>query len=355
MQIYNIFLKSNKQKPDFLHIGDLLIQWFAEHGRDLPFRRTKDPYKIWICEIIFQQTRISQGLQYYENFIDRFPDVQTLANAHQEEVLLYWKGLGYYSRAINLHKASHQIIHDFSGLFPSANDDIIRLKGVGKYTAAAIASICFGAHLPAVDGNLYRILSRFFADSKPVTDHDAFNYYSDLALKLIPPNKAGLFNEAMMDLGSEICTPKKPNCGECPLNLGCIGFLKGSQSEFPIKKGKVKVQELSITYYYIYWNDLFIINKRGTGGIWKNLYDFPASIPSDFLSYEVGKQEIRHKLTHRNLNISIYELAIPAEAILKKMILNTDFKIISAEQSVTFSFPKPIDAFLQSKISEKED
>ncbi|MGZ5263508.1 MAG: A/G-specific adenine glycosylase, partial [Kaistella sp.] len=163
-------MKSKKQNADFLHVGELLLAWYKIHGRDLPFRNTNDPYKIWICEIIFQQTRIEQGLNHYNRFILRFPDVQTLADADNDEVLLYWKGLGYYSRALNLHKASLQIMHEFNGKFPENYDDILSLKGVGKYTAAAISSICFGAKIPAVDGNFYRVLSRVFADDFDVSN-----------------------------------------------------------------------------------------------------------------------------------------------------------------------------------------
>ena len=148
-------MEKNKKSSDFLHIGNKLLKWYDKNARDLLFRKTKDPYKIWICEIVFQQTRIAQGLNHYNNFIERFPDVKTLAESSEDEVLLYWKGLGYYSRAINIHKASQQIINDYNGIFPSDYEEILKLKGIGKYTAAAVSSICFGGKMSAVDGNFY--------------------------------------------------------------------------------------------------------------------------------------------------------------------------------------------------------
>lgn len=216
-------MEKNRTALEFLHVGNRLLEWYRNNARDLPFRQTKDPYKIWICEIVFQQTRINQGLNHYNNFIERFPDVKTLAEAEENEVLLYWKGLGYYSRAINIHKAAQQIMNDYQGVFPSRYEEILKLKGVGKYTAAAVFSICFNGKMPAVDGNFYRVLSRLFADDFDISSSKAFSYFSELA-QLVMPENVGDFNQAMMDIGSEICKPKNPLCGECPLNEDCLAF-----------------------------------------------------------------------------------------------------------------------------------
>ncbi len=180
------------------------MNWYQINARNLPWRSTRNPYKIWISEIILQQTQVKQGLQHYLNFVQRFPNVKTLANADTDEVLLYWKGLGYYSRALNLHKAAQQIITDFEGEFPQKYEEILKLKGVGKYTAAAIASICFNERKPAIDGNFYRVLSRLFADDYDISQAGAFQYFSELALQMMPYEACGDFNQAIMDLGAEV-------------------------------------------------------------------------------------------------------------------------------------------------------
>ncbi|MGZ5263845.1 MAG: A/G-specific adenine glycosylase [Kaistella sp.] len=341
-------MKSKKQNADFLHVGELLLAWYKIHGRDLPFRNTNDPYKIWICEIIFQQTRIEQGLNHYNRFILRFPDVQTLANADNDEVLLYWKGLGYYSRALNLHKASLQIMHEFNGKFPQNYDDILSLKGVGKYTAAAISSICFGAKIPAVDGNFYRVLSRVFADDFDVSNSKAFSYFSELALRMMPENEAGHFNEAMMDLGSEICKPKNPKCEVCPLNNDCIAFNLGKIQEFPVKSKKVKPTDLELTYYYVEFNNSFLIKRRNEDFIWKRLYEFPVEVPEEFKTEIVHHKTVLHKLTHKNLTVQIYKVILNSQKIFKDFAAENGFIITNLEDSQQKSFPKPLENYLKS-------
>ncbi|MGZ5188221.1 MAG: A/G-specific adenine glycosylase [Kaistella sp.] len=341
-------MKSKKQNADFLHVGELLLAWYKIHGRDLPFRNTNDPYKIWICEIIFQQTRIEQGLNHYNRFILRFPDVQTLADADNDEVLLYWKGLGYYSRALNLHKASLQIMHEFNGKFPENYDDILSLKGVGKYTAAAISSICFGAKIPAVDGNFYRVLSRVFADDFDVSNSKAFSYFSELALRMMPENEAGHFNEAMMDLGSEICKPKNPKCEVCPLHIDCIAFNLGKIQEFPVKSKKVKPTDLELTYYYVEFNNSFLIKRRNEDFIWKRLYEFPVEVPEEFKTEIVHHKTVLHKLTHKNLTVQIYKVILNSEKIFKNFAAENGFIITNLEDSHQKSFPKPLENYLKS-------
>lgn len=346
-------MKTKKQNADFLHVGRKLLDWYEINGRDLPFRKTSDPYKIWICEIIFQQTRIEQGLNHYRNFIERFKDVQTLAKAETDEVLLYWKGLGYYSRALNLHKAALQIMNDFNGTFPSDHYDILQLKGVGKYTAAAISSICFGKRIAAVDGNFYRVLSRVFADDFDVSNSKAFDYFSELALKMMPENEAGHFNEAMMDLGSEICKPKNPVCLYCPLNEDCLAFNLGKISLFPVKTKKVKPTDLELTYYFVEFRDQFLIKQRNEDFIWKKLYEFPIQIPESFEEYISEQKTIAHKLTHKNLTIHINKVALPSKKIFKNFATEENFIAITFEDSHQKSFPKPLENYLASVFNKK--
>ena len=340
-------MKSKKQNADFLHVGELLLAWYKIHGRDLPFRNTNDPYKIWICEIIFQQTRIEQGLNHYNMFIHRFPDVQTLAQAENDEVLLYWKGLGYYSRALNVHKAALQIVQEFNGKFPENYNDILSLKGVGKYTAAAISSICFGTKIAAVDGNFYRVLSRVFADDFDISNSKAFSYFSELALRMMPENEAGHFNEAMMDLGSEICRPKTPNCGICPLNKDCIAYSLGNTQEFPLKSKKIKPTDLQLTYYYVECGGRFLIKRRGDDFIWKRLYEFPTVVPAEFKTEIVHHKTVLHKLTHKNLTVNIYRVILHKEEIFKNFALENRFIITDLEESHQKSFPKPLENYLK--------
>ena len=339
-------MKTKKQNADFLHVGRKLLEWYQIHGRDLPFRKTNDPYKIWICEIIFQQTRIEQGLNHYRNFIERFPDVQTLAEAETDEVLLYWKGLGYYSRALNLHKAALQIMNDFKGAFPKEHDDILKLKGVGKYTAAAVSSICFGKKIAAVDGNFYRVLSRVFADDFDVSNSKAFEYFSELALKMMPENEAGHFNEAMMDLGSEICKPRNPLCESCPLNKDCLAFNLGKIPNFPVKTKKVKATDLELFYSFVEFDGQFLVKQRKDDFIWKKLYEFPIEIPADWEGFKIKHKTITHKLTHKNLTIQMSHVRLESKEVFTEFAVENDYLIINEEESHLKSFPKPLENYL---------
>lgn len=333
--------------PEFRHIGNKLLSWYNINARDLPFRQTKDPYKIWICEIVFQQTRINQGLGHYNNFIKRFPDVKTLAEAEEDEVLLYWKGLGYYSRAINIHKAAQQIMTEYGGTFPHQYEEILKLKGVGKYTAAAVSSICFDGKIPAVDGNFYRVLSRIFADGFDISGSKAFNYFSELA-HLILPDNVGDFNQAMMDLGSEICKPKNPLCRECPLNEDCLAFSLNKISEFPVKAKKTKAKDLELKYYFVHRNGQFLIQQRKDDFIWKKLFEFPPEISDALVPFIVGMKTVSHKLTHKNLSIDIYNVEVQSEEIWNHFIAESNYLVTDVETSHDKSFPKPLETYIRN-------
>lgn len=338
-------METNKQNADFLNIGNKILDWYHKNGRILPFRMTKNPYKIWISEIVFQQTRIQQGLGHYVNFIERFPNIESLANVDIEEVMLYWKGLGYYSRALNIHKASKQIIEKFNGEFPSEYQEILKLSGIGKYTAAAIVSICFDEDYPAVDGNFYRVLSRLFADDFDISQSKSFDYFATLALKIMPKGKAGDFNQAIMDMGAEVCKPK-PHCEECPVREDCLAFSVGKQQEFPVKNKKTKQKNQNLTYYFVENQNKFLIRRRGTDSIWKNLNEFPTKIPKKWQFNIVEHHQVNHKLTHLNLVIDIYRVIVECPDEFQFFADREQFVLITHEEAIQKSFPKPLENYV---------
>jgi A/G-specific adenine glycosylase len=345
-------LKTYKQNADFLYLGGKLLAWYKIHGRDLPFRKTNDPYHIWICEIIFQQTRIEQGLNHYNRFIARFPDVHTLAAAETDEVLLYWKGLGYYSRALNIHKAAGQIVKDFGGVFPREYEDILSLRGVGRYTAAAVSSICYGERMPAVDGNFYRVLSRVFADDFDVSKSTAFTYFSELALRMMPGGEAGHFNEAMMDLGSEICRPRNPLCEQCPLNRDCLALQLGRIMELPLKSKKQKTAALEMTYYFVEFEGVFLIKQRKEDFIWKRLYEFPDAIPREWERFIVNQRSVSHKLTHKDMTLHFFKVIPDTREAVELFAESQGYLLSSEEASHQKSFPKPLENYLKTQNND---
>lgn len=344
-------MKRYKQNPDFLHLGERLLQWYKINARELDWRFSKSPYNIWISEIILQQTQVEQGLPYYQRFIERFSNVEALAEASMDEVLLYWKGLGYYSRALNLHKAAQQIVNDFGGQFPSSSEGLEALRGVGKYTAAAIASICYGEAVPAVDGNFYRVLSRLFADDFDISSSKSFNYFSNLAYRIMPPHAAGDFNQAIMDLGATVCTPKKALCEECPFMQDCLSFQAGKVYDYPVKTKKTKVSDEILHYYYIEKDGSFLIKKRGTEGIWKNLFDLPQLLNEKEEYNIIYRKEIKHKLSHRNLTLVIDVVDIRDERMFKDLVSINNALVMTKEELSKYSFPKPIDSFLHQYLN----
>lgn len=332
-----------------------LLLWYDSFGRSLPWREEIDPYRIWISEILLQQTRVAQGLGYYNRFIQRFGTVESLAEASLDEVLLYWKGLGYYSRAKNLHKAAQKIVEEYKGHFPESYKEILSLPGIGPYTASAISSICFGESRASIDGNLYRVLSRYYADSTDIGSSRAFKHFSTLALELMPKDRPGAFNQALMDIGSQICTPKSPKCGECPLAIGCVAYATGTMSEFPKKERKVKVKKLQIFYHFLYNDKGFVVRRRGEEDIWKNLYEFVSQLPCTLQSSPEDAIQIAHKLSHRDLFIEIQPQKISNEEL--KLVLNAEssFNFLLFSQSNSKSFPRPLDVFLEKWIQSSAD
>lgn len=324
-----------------------LLDWYHTHRRELPWRESKDPYKIWISEVILQQTRVEQGKSYYLKFVERFPTVEVLAQATEDEVLLYWKGLGYYSRALNLHQAARQIVHDFNGIFPATYDSLLKLKGVGKYTAAAIASICFKEQKAAVDGNFYRVFSRVYADDYDISSSSAFKYFSELTKDIVDPKERGAFNQAVMDLGATICTPSNPDCEHCPLQDVCLAYQTGKVSQFPVKSKKVKIENLSLHYYFIVFGDEFLVKKRDYRHIWKGLYEFPQITPEKW-EKQVSKEIcVRHKLTHRNLIINFTRIQMESRIEFHDFADKNGFQHITVGESRRLSFPKPLEKIIE--------
>ena len=253
---------------------DLLIEWYQIYKRDLPWRNTKDPYLIWLSEIILQQTRINQGLPYYNNFINKFPNIKYLAKAKEQDVLNLWQGLGYYSRARNLHNTAKFIAFKLNGVFPSNFDDLIKLKGIGSYTASAIMSFAYDMPYAVVDGNVVRVLSRIFGIDIPFNTYNGSKFFHQLAKEKLISNDNYRYNQAIMDFGSLVCKPQKPICIECPMNDFCIAFNTNSIPKFPFKKSKNKIKSRYFNYLIIEKNHKILIRKRKQG-IWKGMFEFP--------------------------------------------------------------------------------
>jgi A/G-specific adenine glycosylase len=275
-----------------------ILQWFQDNGRALPWRDTRDPYAIWLSEIILQQTRIEQGLPYWERFMRHWHTVEELAAASEDEVLREWQGLGYYSRARNLHTAAKQIVE--MGGFPRTLEGIKRLKGVGDYTAAAIGSIAFDLPAAVVDGNVYRVLARHYGISTPINTTEGKKEFTALAQELLPARQASAFNQAMMDFGAIQCTPQSPLCLSCPLQESCIAFREDRVAALPVKRKMLKVKERHLTYIYIRYKGRTAIHRRQAGDIWQGLYEpwLTDEVPPGAI---LLRQDVKHVLTHRVL------------------------------------------------------
>lgn len=253
-----------------------ILMWYAANKRNLPWRGTRNPYNIWLSEIILQQTRVVQGTPYYLKFIAAFPTVYDLANASEERVLKLWQGLGYYSRARNLHAAAKTVVGAYDGTFPDTYEGLLKLKGVGDYTASAIASICFDLPEPVVDGNVYRVLSRYFGVELPINSTNGVKYFKNLAREVMDAENIRDYNQGIMEFGAVQCTPKKPNCMYCPLSDSCIALQKGRVQELPVKINKTKVKHRHFNYLFFRDADGKTLLKQRTGkGIWQHLWEFP--------------------------------------------------------------------------------
>ena len=336
---------------DFTHT---LLAWYGANKRDLPWRNTSNPYLIWLSEIILQQTRIQQGWAYWERFVERFPTVHQLAEATEDEVLRLWQGLGYYSRARNLHTAAKQIVA--MGHFPNTMEEIKSLKGVGDYTAAAIGSMAFHLPVAVVDGNVYRVLARYYAIDTPINSTEGKKLFQELAQSLLPTNQAADFNQAMMDFGAIQCMPSSPKCTTCPLMEGCEAFRTARVATFPVKLKTLKVKTRHLHYYYILHQGEVAIRRRGAGDIWQGLWE-PYLEEADnegWLLSQLKKQTItntmkllrtnvKHVLTHRILlaNFTLVEVD-------KKPILPKEYIWIQEDNIHNYAVPRLVEILLES-------
>ena len=291
-----------------------LLRWFAQYGRELPWRGIGDPYGIWVSEVILQQTRIEQGRDYWLRFMERFPTVESLAAASEDEVLRLWQGLGYYSRARNMHAAARQIVE--MGGFPRTIEGLHTLKGVGDYIAAAVGSMAFGLDAAVVDGNVYRVLARHYGIDVPINTTSGKHTFETLAQELLPKGEASAFNQAMMDFGATWCTPRSPRCIDCPVALTCDALRTGRIGQLPVKEKKLKVKERRLSYIYIRHNGKTALRRRPAGDIWQGLWEplliEDAPLPDLGCPLTLVAHDVKHVLTHRVLLADFY-LAEPAQ------------------------------------------
>ena len=317
-----------------------ILEWFKENGRALPWRETRDPYAIWLSEIILQQTRIEQGRPYWERFMKRWPTVVALAHATEDEVLREWQGLGYYSRARNLHTAAQQIVE--RGGFPTTLEGIKALKGVGDYTAAAIGSIAFNLPAAVVDGNVYRVLARHYNIETPINTTEGKKEFTQLAQSLLPPQEASAFNQAMMDFGAIQCTPVSPRCEQCPLAESCVAFREGRIDILPVKQKTLKVKERQLTYIYIRCNGYTALHRRPAGDIWQGLYEpwLTDQVPQGAV---LQRQRVKHVLTHRILYADFWLWETE-----ERPQLPDDYFWIKEEEVGNYGVPRLIEILLES-------
>ncbi len=328
-----------------------ILGWFGQHGRDLPWRHTHDAYAIWLSEVVLQQTRIGQGLTYWERIIARFPTVADLAAASEDEVLRLWQGLGYYSRARNLHAAAKQIA--LMGGFPCTREGIKALKGVGDYTSAAVASMAFGVPVAAVDGNVYRVLARHFGIETPIDTGEGKRTFARMAQALLPADRPGDFNQAMMDFGAMQCTPASPQCGECPLAATCDALHTGRIKMLPVKSKAAKVKERRLTYIYIRQGNSTAIHRRPAGDIWQGLWE-PLLIEGGELPAMEGrltlvKKGVRHVLTHRILTADFFLLETETRPRLPD-----GYQWIDEAELDSYALPRLVEKLMEALNEEQQ-
>jgi len=337
-----------------------IYHWYDINKRDLPWRNTNDPYKIWISEIILQQTRVAQGTNYYLRFIDYFPTVIHLAQASEDEVLKLWQGLGYYSRARNLHTTAKVIVNFHNSVFPNAYTDIIKLKGIGPYTAAAIASIAFNLPHPAVDGNIYRVFSRYFGIDTPIDSSKGKKQFQELAEELISDKAPGLHNQSFMEFGALQCVPKSPNCANCPVSVSCYAYKNNLIENLPVKENKTKQSKRYFYYYLIDDGNHIYMNKRTANDIWKNLHELPLVEHTKELTDEElmqkglpfiinGKFNIKkvsaakkHVLSHQIIHAKLIYIEVSSSVDIRKSLMRVNKKDISK-----FAVPRLVEQFFE--------
>ena len=342
---------------------DTLLNWYSAHKRDLPWRHTTDPYQIWLSEVILQQTRVVQGLPYFEHFVSRYPKVTDLANASEDDVLRSWQGLGYYSRARNLHYTAKLVQQNYNAIFPDSYQGLLKLKGIGPYTAAAIASFAYDEKVAVVDGNVYRVLSRYFGIDTDILSPAGIKIFRSLAEDILPSNHVNTYNQAIMEFGALQCTPSNPDCMNCPLVSSCYAFKEKKQSQLPVKIKKLKVKVRFLNYLVIEHNGKLFMNQRGPKDIWQGLYDFCLieteneqnqeeflnnltlkEKTNDFMLKHVS-EPIKHQLTHQTLYAKFWHF----EAKGENMLLNNT--LVAYTLPEIHDLPKPV--LVQKYLAER--
>jgi A/G-specific adenine glycosylase len=341
-----------------------LVYWYLQNKRDLPWRKTKDPYRVWLSEIMLQQTRVAQGLPYFLKFTEAFPTVFDLAKADESEVLKLWQGLGYYSRARNLHFTAKFVANELKGVFPKTYKELLKLKGIGDYTASAIASICYTEPVAVVDGNVYRVLSRFFGIDTPINSTKGIKEFKELAQTLIDTSQPGVYNQAIMDFGALHCKPQNPICSECPLANSCVALAKNRVKELPVKEKKIKVKKRYFNYLVpITRENKTVLEERKGKGIWQGLYQFPLIETQKITSEEelieseqfmklspnettislFNKEDIVHKLSHQHLVTKFW------------VVKTTDVNTRTMDWTTVKERPVPvlIDKFLEEYLNKE--
>ena len=344
------------------NFSEILINWYREHKRELPWRESSDPYLIWISEIILQQTRVVQGYDYFIRFIKRFPDVTSLAEADEDEVMKFWQGLGYYSRARNLHAAARSM----NGVFPKTYPEVLALKGVGEYTAAAICSFAYNMPYAVVDGNVYRVLSRYLGIETPIDSTEGKKLFASLAGEFLDKSRPAVYNQALMDFGAIQCTPQNPACLFCPLAGSCMALSKSMVAQLPVKQHKTKTTERFLNYIYVRAGACTFINKLTGNDIWKNLFELPLIETASSVTEEellalpefiklFDKEEVpvvrsicrnvKHVLSHRVLYANFYEVVLP-----EKTKSFSSYLKIKTNELEQYAVPKLIHAFLEKYV-----
>ena len=332
-----------------------IMKWYKENARELPWRKTKDPYVIWLSEIIMQQTRIEQGTPYFNKFVSSFPTVFDLARASEDQVLKHWQGLGYYSRARNMHHAAKTIVEKWNGHFPSNYDDLISLKGIGDYTASALLSFCHHQPYAVLDGNVFRLLSRLFGIEEPINSTIGKKIFKKKANEFLDQSNPGDFNQALMDFGAMVCKPNNPACTSCPLQFDCVAKREQSQASLPTKLKAKDLKKRYLHYFVFKQNGSLFIKKRNTKGIWFKLYELPLlekmdegklslievrnNFSSDLEEFKLISS-VKHLLSHQELYISFYEID-RGECMVDEAYLE-----IAVSEIQAYPFPKPIIEFL---------
>ena len=332
----------------------VLIKWYNLNKRNLPWRNTNDPYKIWISEIILQQTRVEQGLPYYNKFILNFPNIIKLSQAKEDKVLKLWQGLGYYSRARNLHFTSKYITEKLNGEFPKNYDGLIKLKGVGKYTASAISSFAYNEKKAVLDGNVFRVLSRYFGVFDPIDSTLGLKLFEEISFKNLPIKNIATYNQSIMEFGALQCKPASPNCELCPLNFNCWAFLNNKISSLPVKNKKIIKKERFFNFIVLANEKFVFIEKRIKNDIWKNLYQFPLFEDSD-LNFKPAKDlvkngvllkktKINHILTHQRLNVIFWHYNV------NKLEKNKKYKTIEIKKIDQYPVPKIVENYIAENL-----